>query len=354
VLLSSSSTFKKGTARLLAEKPEEMYAAVLLPQALGGRHVRRMGAADDPNGQRAWYAHDASSLPFMVEELIGQGVTFLAIDANSPYFGAVKDVPDTYRRRLLRIDKDNKCSSQIQAVMGPIMDETGVELDGPFSVSLRGKNKEVEDAVALLLLRDLRPYLLALEHALQVDVDLDAIRANLSVLDRHLSSSDARAHLAMLNLIFGAYEKRPVSDFALAPASPAQRAEAFQHFVEDAECKELSRQRKLFGFPALLEGALLKFDRLMENIVSSSPLRHLFTLGTKTIETATTVPQADAKLLESLIPEGYLPPIISLDGVRERAKAAWRRAKPPFIPTFRHKHDEGVDLVADDEQPPID
>jgi hypothetical protein len=66
------------------------------------------------------------------------------------------------------------------------------------------------------------------------------------------------------------------------------------------------------------------------------------------------VPQADAKLLESLIPEGYLPPIISLNGATERAKPAWRRAKPVFIPTFKGKDDEGVQLIADDEQRPID
>jgi hypothetical protein len=238
-----------------------------------------MGISSELHGQHAWYAHDASSLPFMVEELISQGVTFLAIDAHSPYYGALDNVSDIFRKRLLKIDRDDKCSAQVQAIMGPMLDETGVKLDGPFGATMRGENQEVEDAVALLSITHLRPYLLALEYSLQVDVDFDAIRANLSVLNRHLSSRDARAHLAMLNLIFGAYEKRSVSELALEPASPPQRAEAFQHFVEDATYKELSKQRKLFGFPALLEGALLKFDRLTEKIVSSSPLRHLLPLG---------------------------------------------------------------------------
>jgi hypothetical protein len=335
-------------------KPEELYAAVLLPREVAWRHVKRMGVAGEPGGQPALY-RDASSLPFLAEELIGQGVTYLAIDKNSMYFRAVENVPDAYRHRLIKVDKDNKCSTQLHAVMAPILHETGVELEGVSGARMKnGSINEVQQAAAVLSVQWLHPYLIALEYALQVDLNLDAIRTNLSVLDRHLSSRDARAHLAMLNLIFGTYEKRTVSEVALVPASTTQRAEAFQHFVEDATSKELSKERRLFGFPAFLQRALLKFDRLSEKIVSSSPLRSMLSLGTKTIETATKVPQADSKLLESLIPEGYLPPIISLGDATERAKAAWRRARPPFIPAFESKDDEGITFIADDEQPPFD
>jgi hypothetical protein len=136
---------------------DELYAAVLLPRNLGFRHVKRMGIAGDPDGQSALY-RDASSLPFILEELISQGVTFIAIDRNSPYFWAAKGVPDIYRHRLLKVDEDNKCTTQLHALMAPILQETGVELQGVSSAKIRGLNAEVERAVAQLALEWIHRY----------------------------------------------------------------------------------------------------------------------------------------------------------------------------------------------------
>jgi hypothetical protein len=70
----------------------------------------------------------------------------------------------------------------------------------------------------------------------------------------------------MLKLIFGAYEKREIKELSLIPASPTQRAYAFNAFVEEAVYKELSAERRLFGLPSLAKRAVLNFDRLADTI----------------------------------------------------------------------------------------
>jgi hypothetical protein len=223
-----------------------------------------MGVPGIPEGLPGVHAHDGSSLPFMVEELISQGATFLAVDATSPYFNVLDQVPEIFKQRIVKIDEDHKCTAQIKGVMAPILDETKVEFDSPYSARFNRDSSPGAEAAAMLCMEHLRPFLLGLEYELQVEVDLEAVRRRILILDQSLSSRDARAHLAMLKQIFGAYERREVNELTFAPATPSQRAEAFLHFVEDVTYQHLSKERRLFGFPALVGRAADKFDRLAQ------------------------------------------------------------------------------------------
>jgi hypothetical protein len=327
------------------KKPEELYAAVLLPDSLGYRTYRH----NDPHDYTRLAFYDGSSLPFMVEELISQGATFLAVDGSSPYFAAVDKLPEVFRRRVLKIDKDGKAITRMHAILSPILEELDVKFTPPTFLDGHGLTTLAGHAVSSLCTRDIRNFVLGIEYELQIDINLPRIRENLAILDRHVRSSEARAHLAMLKQIFGAYESREVRELGLLlPASPIQRLEAFLTFVEQAEYRQLSKERRLFGFPALLHKAIAKFDHLIDSLSGTPSSRSLVSIATKQIELATKIPMPDEKLLESLEFRPYLPPIISLEESKARAKANWRLARPPFIPL--EKNATG-DLIADDDHP---
>ena len=266
---------------------------------------------------------------------------------------ALNQIPPILRNRVWKINGDNT-TLRLKAILSPILRETQVEFDGYSATSHKKGDTQAFDAVALLALIDLRPFILALENELQVDIDLAAIKERLAVLDAHLSSSEARAHLAMLKLIFGAYEKRQVNELELLPASPSQRVEAFLHFMEDATYNELSKERRLFGFPAQFAKAAIKFDRLTETLANSSLFHGLLSIGTRSIETVTKLPMPNAKMLESLITTGYLPPIISLKESRARAREAWKRVKPAFKPPMHFADEADVEYIDDDSHPDLD
>lgn len=194
-------------------------------------------------------------------------------------------------------------------------------------------------------------FFLGIEYELQIDINLAEAQQQLAILDRELRSADARAHLTMLRHIFGAYGQQQIRDFELVAATPKQRVEAFLTFVEQAEYKALSKERRLFGFPALLRKAQMKFDHLVDLISGTGTHRQLITLATKQIELATKIAMPDAKMLEGLQLQAYLPPIISLDQYVARAKAAWKRAKPPLIPLPKRPDDKWMQEDDDDWEP---
>ncbi len=324
----------------------ELYSAVLLPGDLGRRFTRPLDAKGNSDSSRmSCHSHDGSALPFMVEELVGQGAIHLAIDSDSAYFKMVDFLPEQFRKRIWKIDENHAVTRQLNAVLDPFFVDLGGEMTGPSGFSWRSNAPEEAILAISNFARDLRSLLLGLKYQLQVPIDLARASSRLSIFGSLATSANSRVHLAMLRQIFGAYEQREVRQFELRPASASQRAEVFQRFVEDAEYKHRSAQSRLFGFPALAGRALTKFDNLTDTVSRSSPLRHLFVLAGKTIEIATRIPSPDSKMFESLIIEPYLPPIVSLRDSVVRARRAWRSARPPFLNCY------GDDsYVADDDQ----
>jgi hypothetical protein len=282
-----------------------------------------------------------------VEELVGQGAIHLAIDANSAYYGMVDLLPDQFRNRIWKIDANDACTQQVSAVLKPFLADLGGEMSGPSSFSWRSRVPEEAILALSNFAQDLRDFLLGLRYQLQVDLNLARSMSRLSIFASFATSPDSRVHLAMLRQIFGAYDQREVRQFDLRPASPSQRAEAFQRFVDDVEYKHRSAQSRLFGFPAMAGRALTKFDSLTATLSRSSPLRNLLALVGTTIGIATKVPAPNSQMLESLITDAYLPPIISLQASVLRARRAWRTARPPFLDCYGDKI-----YAADDDQGP--
>ncbi len=327
------------------QAPEPLYAAVLMPGMLGPRFVK---ALDSPKGsvRVGRTPYDGSSLPFIVEELISQGAIHLALDSPSFYFRAADALTPSFKKRVWKIDEHDKCGDRIYAFMAPILKEAQLNYSGHHTwgstmFSRLGK------AVAELCDEHLRPFLLGIEYQLQIDINLRRIRSRLKVLNQYLSSSDSRAHLAMLNMIFGAYQRHPVNELVLKPASAQQRAEAFQRFIEDATYRQLSTEARRFGFSRLVRRAIKEFERLSEYLISSSPLRQFISMGVGAVAAVTKMPAPSEKLLASLTTEAYLPPIVSLKQPTMRATKAWRAARPPFI-ACGTDHD-GTIWMADDD-----
>jgi hypothetical protein len=293
-------------------------------------------------------SYDGSSLPFIVEELISRGAIHLALDSRSFYFRAADALAHPFKKRVWKIDEHDKCGERIHVIMAPILREAQLNYSGNYTWGSTMHSK-FGKAVVELCDEHLRPFLLGIEYQLQIDINLRRIRSRLRVLNQYLSSADSRAHLAMLNMVFGAYQRCSVNELVLKPASAQQRAEAFQRFIEDATYRQLSTESRSFGFSRLVRRAIKEFDRLSDYLITSSPLRQFVSMGAAAIAAVTKIPAPSEKLLASLATEAYLPPIVSLKQATMRATKAWRAARPPFIPCDVDR--EGRVWVADDDSP---
>jgi hypothetical protein len=182
---------------------------------------------------------DGSCLTFMVEELISQGATFLAVHSTSIYSGQVEKLPKQYRRRIKVVDKSNDARLYADAILAPIRQEVG------YSETENIFDHDEWDFITLNLITgiDLRTFVTGIICGVQIDIDVTFLRICVSTLRGRLTSPDAKAHLAMLSNILSVYKRHEVREMDLVPASPLQRAEAFFRFMEDARYKQLSKQR---------------------------------------------------------------------------------------------------------------
>ena len=319
------------------------YSAILIPRNLGLRSI-------EIRGQQG-YAVDASGLPFFIEELIGQGATHLAVDKGSFYYDSVDALPEVFRKRIRKVDHNQRCLTQLIALMKPIFEEVGARVTATAIDLPNTLEDTVSLAIAELFLRHLRLFLLGIRYQLQIEASLKLMQTGIDLLVHELSSSQSRAHLSMIRHAIGSYEPREVDSLEVRPASPEERLALFREFVEDESYKELSAHSRLLGFPARTERTLILIRRLVERIIKQSPFKQALDFGTRVVEVATRVPLPDSKILQEVIPTHYLPPLVSLKNASISAIGRWIRLQPKFIPTARHRHqseEDGWSAIGDD------
>jgi hypothetical protein len=285
---------------------------------------------DFPDGRKG-AAVDGSSLLFVVEELVSLAVTDIALIEAYPAADFVDTLPESLKRRIVIIDKRRKCRSRADAILAPMVEEFQVELDGPALLFRGNLSREVQGSIAVIYFY-LYTYLLGLENELQIDINLARFKQSISVLRKASRSPEFRATLAILAGILETYSKRSLTTFELRSTAPDRLVTLFQEFIADETYREMSTHAHFLGFPIHLQRSMTLLGRLAKRLVTKPLFKDLVSLSSKGISTATSLPTPTSEMYETLLKNGYLPPIVSYGGAVQKAREAWALANPDYVP----------------------
>lgn len=285
-------------------------------------------------GDRLFQVFDSSSLPYLVEEFVASAAVDIAITATSPAVQHLNDLPAPLRSRILVVDEDGSARKQVAAILEPV----GAEFHFAFSDSNGAVSASLRTPPAVLtslgvLLPALYDFILGARYRLQVDVDLTLVREALGIFRSHARSPDARAHLAMLEGVFGSYKPVKLPSLALQSAASDEQIERFKWFVEDVTYLRASRDAGLLGVPEDGDRALQHLERGLKKLVKKPIFKPIAALTSKLISKATPLDLDASGLVEAFLPTKYLPPIIPFGTAYSRAEAYWRTQRGPFVET---------------------
>lgn len=283
-----------------------------------------------PNGGKG-AAVDGSSLWFVVEELVSFAVTDIALIGGYPAADFVDTLPASLKRRIVIVDKKQKCRSRADAILAPMADEFQVTLRGPGIEFRRALDPEVQRAIAVVYFY-LYTYLLGLENELQIDINLGSFKESISVLRKASRNPEFRATLAILAGVLETYSPQSITTFELRSSAPDRLVTLFQEFIADETYREMSTHTHLLGFPIHLQRSMTLLGRLAKQLVTKSPFKDLVNLSSKGISAATSLPIPTSEMYEPLLKTGYLPPIVSYGGAVQKAREAWALANPDYVP----------------------
>jgi len=274
---------------------------------------------------------DASSWPFIVEELIAFGATDIAIPKISLALYAMDVLPDSLRKRIQVIDKKRAILDASNQFFSPIAEDFGLKV-GAWSLSRKREITETIELAVVDLYFNMYTFFLGLEYQLEVDLDIDLLKKSTAVLREHAKDPVSRARLAVLAGVLNCYGPSSVDTIVLKPGSNARLIDLFVEFVQDETYRQMSHNFHKLGYPAHLKRSLTIIGRLSRKLVTKRPFKQVIDVSSKVIATASSLPVPDSKLGESLVKKTYLPPVVPVRQALGRARYAWEKSERPFVP----------------------
>ena len=265
---------------------------------------------------------DASSFPFMIEEIVSCGAIDIAILSHAFSVAALKRLPPILRQRIKIIDSDLRVAKTDRVIREPISHAFGVKRRGVGITFEKKLPRDVEEALVYLEFSWYH-FLVGLEYALQIDVDVNHLRQVLARLRAATRNLEARAVLATFSGVLATYQSSNVGAVTMLPSNAIQLAETFQRLIEDETYRSLSRQFHAMGFPQRLVAGAERIAVLTKRLVRKTAFKNVLNIGSIAVTAATQTPLPESDLGERLLRKRYLPPIVSLSPAMNRARQAW-------------------------------
>lgn len=322
-------------------KDEPKYNRVLLNGSAFFRPYKTKGGG---NGMFA----DGSSLPFLLEELVAYSARQIAIPPSN-LAGFVSSLPEGWRRRIALVDENRTIVTGLLKLFEPIGDEFGMQFSSTsieYTESQVGLEELRRHAIGAFV--SLYPFLIGLKHQLQIDIDAPGLARLLQEVRLGLTDKETRRKLATLEGALRSYAPSTLPGLkCLAPTAP-DLADILDELLDDEIYRSLSNDAKKVGFPSKMRQAKDDMLRKARAIVRKPQFKGVYGVSGVGLAVATQIPAPDNDTVQSLLGAKFLPPIVDIRTIINRARKSWFQTKPDPVPPPGVEIGELLDFEDDD------
>jgi hypothetical protein len=172
-------------------------------------------------------------------------------------------------------------------------------------------------------------YLRGMRYGLIVTLDLPVMREAINTLLDAVSSRESRANLVTLGQIFSTYQSHEVGAPIMKSTAPARMVEIFDGLIADPLYRDLSHHAANMGDATGSFESVAAVTRAAKRLTDKD---NCLNFGQYDAFIASGRPQIGRNSLDKHFNSQYFPPIVPIGEAYDRARAAWRRDSPPFIP----------------------
>lgn len=314
------------------------FGRLLLPRIVGVREIR-----DPSSGDAVAMYTDASILFYMIEHFVRVGAVDVAVNEGT-YTGAIQSLPNAFRNRLVEIDRADSARSVLR-ICEPIVGEFDAEInvidDTISSISyhtpMRG---DVPGALAYLVF-ELGAYIQGMRHGLIVTLDLGAMRHAIQTLLEASSSRESRANLVTVEQIFSTYRFHEIGASIIKSTAPDRMVEIFDDLTRNPLYRELSHHAANMGVPGESAESVAAVTRTAKRLTDQDAGLNF---GRYDAFIASSRSEAVANGMSEKLGFEYFPPIVPIVDAQAKARQAWQRDAPSFIPIGPDWEDRAIDL----------
>jgi hypothetical protein len=274
---------------------------------------------------------DASILFYLIEHFVRVGAIDVAINEGT-YEWAIPTLPRAFRTRLVEIDRADSAQSVLQ-ICEPIAGELGAVIgasDTEISTLTypRSMVASISGALATLVFK-LGDYIRGMRHGLIVTLDLPAMRKAIDALLETVSSRESRANLLTLEQVFSTYQSHEIGAPVIKSTAPARMIEIFDDLIANPLYRELSHDAANMGTATQSIESVTAVTRTAKRLADQNVSLEF---GRYDAFIASSRHGVAGNMIKKHFNSKYLPPIAPIDDAYIKAKAAWQRDAPAFIP----------------------
>lgn len=277
-----------------------------------------------------------TSFEFLLEELIANSASEVVLfkkDKELMKTFSSLGFPSQLLKRIKYVDKE-KVWQEAKSITSPLFEEFSLkEVSHDGVTSCQGNDEQITHAV-LSVDQSLRFLLLGLRYKCQVDIRINEVKDSLLTIRHRTKYSETRANMSILQGVFRCYDGSTLNTLGVSDARKDDKMmEQFLCFLQDEEFRELSNANFCLGFPHLLKKAMNRVNQAARKISSDEKFKGLFSLSSKILTVAYQVPKIDVPRILNLFWElPYLPPIVDLRPIYNKAETRWRSWKAQVYP----------------------
>lgn len=284
-----------------------------------------------PDGQVA-VVHDPGSADYIIAEAIALSATEIAFTPNAAALPDFHSATSILRDRVRVVDANRTVTQQKAAFVRPILTNLGFEQrDGGIvarPTRLPPLAPRVSSAFAYFHWA-LYDFLLGANSKAQIDIDLPRLQQAIAVLRDECSDREAVARLSVLQGIMGTYRTASAPSLFVPHADSTEQQRRFKYLIEDIAYRDLSEGVAFLGIPADFQRGMQIMHRALDAIMRSPILSWGVRATQRALATSQSLPAIDGDLRSLLIPNEYLPPIVSLEAAYSAALGRWSRTRLP-------------------------
>lgn len=279
------------------------------------------------------YATDPSTFAFMLEEFVSTGAVQICVRASNAEAARVPQLPPVLRHSV-EVLSDVHERGAVRRLLAPLRDELGVgeSDDGrlSFPEAMPSKIRDAVGNVHHALLR----LAIGLNHAVQIDLNLQRIEAALALLREEAIRTESRGIVARIQAIVGSYETINLEAPRLKSDVPAELIEVFDRLINDSTYLGYSESIFDLTLPEARPAALLRARSAALQVAQKPILKAGWNLARAAIMAYTGASVPEAASFMGFFGDSRLPLIVNQGEARRKAVAAWSsRAKTiPFQP----------------------
>ena len=268
----------------------------------------------------------------MVEQLVAAGACHAITDNNIfTANDALSRIPAILRKRMFVVDPQES-HEMTSAILKPILNELGIEED-LRGTSLKPSVTANEGLVhlAATVYFALPDFFLACREQLQLDFPLEPVRMAIDHLLLHAREPQARGNLVTLAGIFGSYQRLNVDSLESRSVISDDHSSQLMDLIEDERYRMMSAAAWEMGIPEKVNRAFVVFSRCARRVANSRMFKPLVNLTSKVVTAGVKIPMPDSEIGSLIAKQGFMPPIVPLDSLRQGARDAYIRANPPVL-----------------------